>query len=99
MPTLDEITPDMALPHNIFADMGLPEPEERQAKALISILIEQKIKGLGVDQVERLTGLSETELSLIVRGVCGSFSLERMTEALEVLDNLRGRRERGGRPA
>lgn len=71
---------------NVFADVGYADAEEREAKVLISILIEQKIKGLGVEQVERLTGLSETELALIVGGVCGGISLERMQEALEVLD-------------
>lgn len=87
MPTIDEITPDMALPHNVFADIGLSNPEMRQAKAYVSILIEQKIDALGLNQTAaaKRMGLRQPEVSKIVRGINSGFSLDRMLEALTAL--------------
>ncbi len=84
---LEDLTPDMALPHNIFADMGLPNAEIRQAKALVSILFEKILKGQGLTQrqaAER-TGLTQPEVSKIVRGVCSGFTLDRMLSAMAAL--------------
>ncbi len=87
MPTIDEITPEMALPHNVFADMGMSNPEMRQAKAYVSILIEQKIDALGLNQTDaaKRMGLRQPEVSKIVRGINSGFSLDRMLEALTAL--------------
>jgi predicted XRE-type DNA-binding protein len=84
---LEDLTPDMALPHNIFADMGLPNAEMRQAKALVSILFEKTLKGQGLSQrqaAER-TGLTQPEVSKIVRGVCSGFTLDRLLSAMAAL--------------
>ncbi len=87
MPTLEEITPDMALPHNLFADMGLPNSDIRLAKAQMSILIEQRIEELGLNQTEAAQRMEmhQPEVSKIVRGINSGFSLERMVEALRAL--------------
>ena len=87
MPTLEEITPDMALPHNLFADMGLPNSDIRLAKAQMSILIEQRIEELGLNQTEaaQRMDMHQPEVSKIVRGINSGFSLERMVEALRAL--------------
>jgi predicted XRE-type DNA-binding protein len=89
MLTLEEITPDMALPHNLFADMGLPNADIRFAKAQMAILIEQRIEELGLNQKEaaQRMGMHQPEVSKIVRGINSGFSLERMVEALQALGN------------
>lgn len=84
---LEDLTPDMALRHNIFADMGLPNAEMRQAKALVSILFEKALKGqrLTQRQAAERTGLTQPEVSKIARGVCSGFSLDRLISAMAAL--------------
>ena len=73
---------------NVFADLGLPNPEERQAKAAIAILIEGLISENGLTQTEaaQRMGLSQPEVSLIVRGRLKGFALERLLQGLLALD-------------
>src|SRR5579864_4265118 len=67
---------------NVFADTRLPNPEELQAKALISIRIEQLIKLRGMTQSEaaNLMGIAQPEVSLIVRGRLRGFTLDRLMQ-------------------
>lgn len=73
---------------NVFADVGLPDPELRRAKALVSILMEKQIDHLAIPIAEAAarTGLTETELSRMVRGVNRTFGIGCMLDALAVLD-------------
>ena len=84
---LEDVTPDMALPRNIFANMGLPNADMRQAKALVSILFEKSLKrqGLTQRQAAQRTGLTQPEVSKIVRGVCSGFTLDRLLSAMAAL--------------
>lgn len=73
---------------NVFADLGLVNPEERQAKATVSILIEQIIAEKKLTQTEaaQQMRLTQPEVSLIVRGRLKGFTLERLLQALLALD-------------
>jgi len=73
---------------NVFADLELPCPELRQTKALISILIQQKINGLGLkeDEAASLLRIRQEDLSRMLRGMNKDFSLVPMRLALFILD-------------
>jgi predicted XRE-type DNA-binding protein len=72
---------------NVFADTGLPNPEELQAKALISIRIEQLIKQRGLTQngAAHLMGVTQPEVSLIVRGRLRGFTIDRLMQCVQAL--------------
>lgn len=40
---------------NVFADLGLPNPKERMAKALLSIAIERAIKDKGLKDTQSVS--------------------------------------------
>ena len=84
---LNEVTTDMAPPHNVFADMGLPNPEMRQAKAVVSLLFEQALKNQGLTQTQaaQRTGLTQPEVSNVVRGRNSGFTLDRLLSAMAAL--------------
>lgn len=65
---------------NVFADLGLPNAEQRFVKAMISILICREMKSRGLTDAETagLLGISPRELSSVVRGALSSFSLDRL---------------------
>ena len=76
--------------HNIFADLGMADPEKRLVKADLSIIIERYIKKLSLTQAqaaERL-GLSETEMSRMLRGMTKDFEIERMLAAFTALGGV-----------
>lgn len=69
---------------NVFADLGLLNPEERMAKALLSRLIHEDIERRGLTQkaTAQLLGCAQPDVSKIVRGNVSGFSLERLTTFL-----------------
>jgi predicted XRE-type DNA-binding protein len=69
---------------NIFADLGLPEPEERLAKALLSRRIEELIRALGLTQSQaaEVLGIAQPDVSNIVRGRLSGWSIERLARLL-----------------
>ena len=72
---------------NVFADLGLPNPEERLAKALLSRMIEQAIKARGLTQAQaaQVLGTTQPKVSDVVRGNVGSFSMDRLFRFLTLL--------------
>jgi len=74
---------------NVFADLGLPNPEERLVKAqlasLISSLIEQK--NLTQMQAAELLGIDQPKVSALTRGRLEGFSLQRLLRFLNALGN------------
>src|SRR5947209_3070711 len=89
---------------NVFADLGLPDAEELQAKALVSIHIERLIEANGWKQAEaaRRMGLAQPDISNILRGRLNGFTLDRLFACLNALDqdveiNIRPRRGRHGK--
>jgi predicted XRE-type DNA-binding protein len=71
---------------NVFADIGLPNPEELLLKAKLCSAISKEIRrrGLTQQQAAKLVGLKQPELSRIATGG-GGFSADRL---IEVLRNL-----------
>jgi predicted XRE-type DNA-binding protein len=72
---------------NVFADLGLPDAEERMAKALLSRLIHKDIERHGLTQLAaaELLGCAQPDVSNLVRGNVAGFSLERLTRFLLAL--------------
>ncbi|EHJ48033.1 helix-turn-helix domain protein [Solidesulfovibrio carbinoliphilus subsp. oakridgensis] len=65
---------------NVFADLGLPDPEERAYKADLIMVLESIIKRRGLTQVEtaRLCGTDQGTLSKVLRGRVGLVSTDRL---------------------
>jgi predicted XRE-type DNA-binding protein len=72
---------------NVFADLGLPHPEEALAKAelanKISVLIHER--GLTQAKATRLLGIDQPKVSMLLRGRLTGFSLERLMRFLMLL--------------
>lgn len=73
---------------NVFADLGLPDPEERLAKAELARQIENIIKKerLTQDKAAKLLGLSQPKVSALLHGKLAGFSMERLFKFLIALD-------------
>jgi predicted XRE-type DNA-binding protein len=65
---------------NVFADLGLPDPDTRLAKAELARSISAIIRERGLTQREasELLGIDQPKVSAITRGRLGDFSLERL---------------------
>jgi predicted XRE-type DNA-binding protein len=69
---------------NVFADLGLPNPEEALAKAelahKIAVLIQER--DLTQSQAAKLLGIDQPKVSLLLRGRLTGFSIERLMRFL-----------------
>ncbi len=76
--------------HNIFADLGMADPEKRLVKSTLSILIERRIKKLSLTQAQaaEFLGLSETEMSRMLRGMTKEFEIKQMIAAFTALGGV-----------
>lgn len=72
---------------NVFADLGLPDPADRLAKAELARRISLIIAERRLTQVEAalLLGIDQPKISALVRGRLGGFSLERLMRFLNIL--------------
>jgi predicted XRE-type DNA-binding protein len=73
---------------NVFADLGVANPEEHTFKAeLVRKLAEvMKMRGLNQTETAKLTGISQPDLSKILRGRFRDVSAARLMRALTMLD-------------
>ena len=73
---------------NIFADLDLPNPEQRLLKASIVAELFRLIKDRGLTQVKaaRLVGISQPDLSHLLRGDFDDYSAERLMKMLTVFE-------------
>ncbi|MDP2409549.1 MAG: helix-turn-helix transcriptional regulator [Pseudolabrys sp.] len=73
---------------NVFADLGLPHPEERKLKASIVIELHRLVKERGLTQVKaaKLVGISQPDLSNLLRGDFEDYSAERLMKMLTVFE-------------
>jgi len=73
---------------NVFADLGLPNPEECLAKADFAIQINKLIKKRKLKQKEAaaLLGLDQPKVSALSRGRLSGFSIERLFKLLAILN-------------
>ena len=72
---------------NVFADIGLPDAEERLAKAQLAHKISEIIQKRHLSQAEaaRILGTEQPKISAIINGKLSGFSLERLIFFLNVL--------------
>jgi predicted XRE-type DNA-binding protein len=72
---------------NIFADLGLPNSEERKAKTVLSIQIHDIIKKRHLTQTKaaELLGIDQPKVSALIRGRLTGFSMERLFSFLNAL--------------
>jgi predicted XRE-type DNA-binding protein len=72
---------------NVFADLGLPEAEDRLLKAQLALKIQQLIEHKGMTQAEiaPLLGLDQPKVSNLMRGRLSGFSVERLFSILNKL--------------
>jgi predicted XRE-type DNA-binding protein len=72
---------------NVFADLGVPNPEEALAKAelanKISVLIRER--KLTQAKAARLLGIDQPKVSMLLRGRLTGFSIERLMRFLLLL--------------
>lgn len=73
---------------NVFADLGLPNADERLAKAEMAHQIAQLIKRRKLTQMEasELLGIDQPKISALMRGKLSGFSTERLMKFLNMLD-------------
>lgn len=73
---------------NVFADLGLPNPEELLAKAELALQINRLIKQKKLTQAAaaKLLGINQEEISFLGKGRLSGFSLERLSQFLNVID-------------
>ncbi len=72
---------------NVFADMGLAEPEEELTKAQLASHIRQILERRRITQVAaaRLMGIAQPKVSAILNGRLTNFSSERLMRLLTTL--------------
>jgi predicted XRE-type DNA-binding protein len=67
---------------NVFADIGLPNPEEALAKAEIARQVNRLLSERGMSQVQAgaLLGIAQPRVSDLARGRLGKFSLGKLLQ-------------------
>ena len=72
---------------NVFADLGLPNPDQEQTKARLTLEIARIIKDRGLTQVEaaKVLGVQQPHVSALIRNRAGSFSVGRLIDFLTAL--------------
>lgn len=72
---------------NVFADLGVANPEEELAKAQLASLIRGSIRRRSLTQADAaaLTGLDQPKVSALVNGRLGGFSSDRLMRCLTAL--------------
>jgi predicted XRE-type DNA-binding protein len=72
---------------NVFADLGLPRPEQVMLKARLTLEIYRIIRERGLKQAEagKILGIKQPHVSALMRNRAGTFSVERLMEFLTAL--------------
>jgi len=72
---------------NVFADLGLPHPEQELLKAKLTLQIYRLIKRRGLKQAEagKILGIQQPHVSALMRNRAGAFSVERLMDFLTAL--------------
>lgn len=72
---------------NVFADLGLPNPEQELLKAQLTLQIHSLLKNSGKTQVEiaKILGVQQPQVSLLMRNRAGNVSVGRLMEFLIAL--------------
>ena len=69
---------------NVFADLGLPNPEQELMKARLTLRIHRIIQDRGMTQMEaaEALGIKQPHVSWLMNNRAGSFSVGRLLEFL-----------------
>jgi predicted XRE-type DNA-binding protein len=72
---------------NVFADIGLPKPQERLAKADLAIRIAETIRARRLTQTgaARILKIDQPKISRLLQGRLSGFSTERLMHFLTLL--------------
>ena len=72
---------------NVFADLGLPNPEQELLKAQLMLQIYRIVKHRKLTQAEagEILGIKQPHVSGLMRGLSGNFSVERLMDFLAAL--------------
>ena len=72
---------------NIFADLGLPNPDQELMKARLTLQIARLIKDRGLTQVQaaKILNIQQPHVSTLLRNRPGNFSVGRLIEFLTAL--------------
>jgi len=71
----------------VFADLGLPNPEQELLKAQLTLQVYSILKDSGMTQAEiaKILGVQQPQVSLLMRNRAGTFSVGRLMEFLTAL--------------
>jgi predicted XRE-type DNA-binding protein len=74
---------------NVFADIGIPNADEHLIKAEIVLGIAARIKAKGLTQAQaaKVMGLSQPDVSKLLRGNLADYTLDRLFSFLRTLGN------------
>jgi predicted XRE-type DNA-binding protein len=72
---------------NVFADLGLPNPEQELLKARLTLQIYKIIRARGLTQAQagEVLGIKQPHVSTLMRNRAGNFSVGRLMEFLTAL--------------
>jgi len=72
---------------NVFADLGLPNPEQELLKAQLTLQIYRIVKARGLTQAQAgaVLGIQQPHVSALMRNRAGNFSVGRLIEFLTAL--------------
>src|SRR5579863_8237834 len=72
---------------NVFADLGLPNPDQEQLKAELTLQIYRIIKQRNLTQTQagKILGISQPHVSALARNRAGNFSVGRLLDFLTAL--------------
>jgi predicted XRE-type DNA-binding protein len=72
---------------NVFADLGLPNPEQELLKAELTLQIYRIIKQRNLTQAQagKILGISQPHVSALARNRAGNFSVGRLLDFLTAL--------------
>ncbi len=72
---------------NVFADLGLPNPEQELLKARLTLQIYKIVKERGLTQAQasEILGIKQPHVSTLMRNRTGNFSIGRLMEFLTAL--------------
>ena len=72
---------------NVFADLGLAEPEELKTKLVLAVRLNERIKALGLKQAElaKRLGIAQPNVSALQNYRLDNFSSEKLLEFFNAL--------------
>ncbi|MGH9575638.1 MAG: helix-turn-helix domain-containing protein [Candidatus Acidiferrales bacterium] len=72
---------------NVLADLGLPNPEQELLKAQLTLQVHTVLKASGKRQADiaKTLGITQPQVSLLMRNRAGNFSVGRLIEFLTAL--------------